>query len=162
FFVWSADEIRQVLGQADARVFEAFYGVRPGGNFEGHTILSVSRPASEVAASLKLAPADFEAALARGRQALFAHRDGRVKPGRAEKILTAWNGLMLSAFAAAAAQLGRDDYRQAAERNAEFVLGTLRSDGRLRRTYKDGRARLNGYLEDYAFYADGLLDLYQS
>src|SRR2546421_240516 len=92
---------------------------------------------------------------------LFAAREKRVKPGRDEKILPAWNGLMLRAFAEAARVLGRADYRATAEKNAAFLLATLRRDGRLLRTHKDGRARLNGYVEDYAALADGLLALYE-
>jgi uncharacterized protein len=85
-----------------------------------------------------------------------------VKPGRDEKILTSWNGLMLRSFAEAARYLDRPDYLQVATRNAEFLLSELNRNGRLLRTYKDGHAHLNGYLEDYAFLADGLLALYEA
>jgi uncharacterized protein YyaL (SSP411 family) len=101
-------------------------------------------------------------ALDRARPILFAAREERIHPGRDEKILTAWNGLMIRAFAEAAATLGRDDYRYRAELAADFVLNNLRKDGRLLRTYKDGQARLHGYLEDYAFLVDGLLALYEA
>jgi uncharacterized protein YyaL (SSP411 family) len=85
-----------------------------------------------------------------------------VRPGRDEKVLAAWNGLMLRAFAFAARVLEREDYRRIAERNASFLLEKLKTDGRLRRSYKDGRARFNGYLEDYACVADGLIALYEA
>src|SRR5581483_7436926 len=98
----------------------------------------------------------------RGRSALFAAREKRVKPGRDEKILTSWNGLMLRSFAEAARYLQRPDYLQVARRNAEFLLRELQRDGRLLRTYKDGHAHLNGYLEDYVFLADGLFALYEA
>jgi uncharacterized protein YyaL (SSP411 family) len=93
--------------------------------------------------------------------ALFEAREQRVKPGRDEKVLTSWNGLMLRSFAEAARYLNRPDYLHVAIKNAAFLLDTLQPDGRLLRTYKDGRARLFGYLEDYAFLADGLLALYE-
>jgi hypothetical protein len=93
---------------------------------------------------------------------LFAEREKRIKPGRDEKILTAWNGLMLRSFAEAANALDREDYRQVAIRNAEFVFSHLQRNGRLLRSYKDGVARLNAYLEDYAFFMDGLLSLYET
>jgi hypothetical protein len=98
----------------------------------------------------------------RARRRLWEVREQRIKPARDEKILTAWNGMALRAFAAAAAALDRADYLDAARRNAEFVLANLRraEDGRLLRSWKDGRATLNGYLEDYAQLADGLLALY--
>jgi len=106
----------------------------------------------------------LNAVLERGRAKLFEVREQRVKPGRDEKILTAWNGLMLAAFAEAARVLDRADYRTVAENNAEFILSTMMKDGRLFRTWKaqPGEAKLMAYLEDYAFYADGLLALYQT
>jgi uncharacterized protein YyaL (SSP411 family) len=89
-------------------------------------------------------------------------REHREKPARDEKILTAWNGLMLRSFAEAARYLDRPDYLLVAEKNAAFLLRELYRDGRLLRTYKDGQARVKGYLEDYAFLADGLLALYEA
>jgi hypothetical protein len=97
------------------------------------------------------------------RTALFAQREQRVKPGLDDKVLAGWNGLMLAAFAAAARVLDRDDYLSIARRNAELVLSQMRDrGGRMLRTWKGGRAKLNGYLEDYAHYAAGLLELYQA
>ncbi|HCF84429.1 MAG TPA: thioredoxin domain-containing protein, partial [Ktedonobacter sp.] len=132
------------------------------GNFEGKNILHVTRDVEEVAREVKLTQEKAEDALQQDRAELFRVREQRVKPGRDEKILTSWNGLMLRSFAEAARYLKRDDYLQVASKNAEFLLRELRVEGRLLRTYKDGRARLNGYLEDYAFLADGLLALYEA
>jgi uncharacterized protein YyaL (SSP411 family) len=165
FFVWSPHEVTSLLGAEDARLFNATFDVTPEGNFEGHSILHLERPLEEVARSLDVPLADLEAAIERGKGVLFAAREQRVKPGRDEKVLTAWNGLMLRALAEAGAVLGREDYLTAARRNAEFVLDHLRVPGegwRLLRSYKDGQARFNAYLEDYAFYADGLLALYEA
>jgi len=96
------------------------------------------------------------------KQKLFAVREQRIKPDRDEKVLTAWNGLMLASFAEAGVILNRRDYTVAARRNAEFVLANLREDGRLLRTWKDGRAKFNAYLEDYAFLSEGLLTLFET
>src|SRR5215216_3897961 len=96
------------------------------------------------------------------REKLFAVREERVRPGRDEKILAAWNGLMLRSFALAARVTGREDYREAAIGNATFIVAKLKEDGRIHRSYKDGRARFNGYLEDYAMVADGLVALYEA
>ena len=104
---------------------------------------------------------DLKAKFDAARPKLYAAREKRIHPGRDEKILTDWNGLALRAFADAAAYLGRDDYRQIAESNAEFILGTLWDGNRLLHNFKDGRARFNAYLDDYANVADGLLSLYQ-
>ncbi len=158
FFVWTPDEIREVLGD-EADAFMAAYSVTRHGNFEGKNIL-------EFVGDLDLRPA-----LADARLKLYDAREERVHPGRDEKVLTAWNGLMLAAFAEAARALDRDDYLEVAERNAGFLLRELRQEnGRLVRTWKArpeqvegaGEAKLNGYLEDYAYLIEGLLELYQT
>src|SRR6185436_1690985 len=100
--------------------------------------------------------------LENGRQLLFAAREKRVKPARDEKVLTAWNGLMLASFAEAGAILERQDYSAIARKNARFVLDNLRRDGLLLRSYKDGESKLNAYLEDYSFFIDGLLTLFET
>jgi uncharacterized protein YyaL (SSP411 family) len=175
FFIWTPAEIREVLGQrlspngAEAEAFIAAYGVTEAGNFEGRNIL-------ELVGSM-----DQRAELAEARQKLFVAREQRVHPGRDEKVLTSWNGLMLAAFAEAARALNRDDYRQVAERNADFLLRELGSnEGRLWHTWKAGSvgdgsvrdrsvgdprpsvAKINGYLEDYTHLIEGLLELYQT
>jgi uncharacterized protein len=125
--------------------------------------LFVARDDDVLSAMHKIPIAEVETRLAAARQKLFDVREQRVKPARDEKVLTGWNGLMLVAFAEAARVLQRDDYRAVAERNAEFLLGEMRgANGRLHRSWKDGRARLNGYLEDYANLAEGLLALYET
>lgn len=162
FFVWSKDEIRQLLGERDADLFAAYYNATSAGNFEGENILNVTRDLPEVAASEDVTVEQLTETLARSRKLLFATREQRVKPARDEKVLTAWNGLMLAAFAEAAAILNRADYLEVAKKNAQFVLGNLRRDGLLLRTYKDGHAKLNAYLEDYAFLIDGLVTLFET
>ena len=150
FFVWTPEEITEVLGEDVGRAFCRAYDVTAGGNFEGHSILNIKDPA--------LAGNDrFDDA----RKRLFEHREKRVKPFRDEKILTAWNGLMLAAFADAAGVLGDERYLSIAKKNADFILTELQKDGRLLRTWKDGKAKLNGYVEDYANVADGLVELFQ-
>jgi uncharacterized protein YyaL (SSP411 family) len=150
FFVWTPDEIREVLGD-EADEFMAAYGVTPGGNFEGRNILEF------------VGDMDQRPALAEARRKLFEAREQRVRPGRDEKVLTSWNGLMLAAFAEAARALNREDYQEVAERNAEFLLRELRQEnGRLLHSWKEGDARLNGYLEDHSYLVEGLLELYQT
>jgi len=161
FFVWSADEIASALGPTDAAMFSAYYNVTQVGNFEGSNILHVTRSLEEVAAQFNVSVEELNAVLSRGRKRLFEIREQRVKPGRDEKVLTGWNGLMLVAFAEAAIILGRDDYLAAAVHNADFVLANLQENGLLLRTWKDGAAKLNGYLEDYSCYIDGLVALFE-
>jgi uncharacterized protein len=162
FFVWTVDEVKAILGEEDAALFSAFYDVTAGGNFEGKNILHVSRSLEEVAKESGATVEHLREVLARGRRELFVARERRIKPDRDEKVLTAWNGLMLASFAEAGAILERRGYLDAAEKNAEFVLENLKRDGLLLRTYKDNQSKLNGYLEDYAFYVDGLVALYQA
>ncbi len=159
FFVWTPEEVIEVLGEEKGRIFNEIYDVTPDGNFEGKNILN-----SEFGAR-RPGIVDDER-LAAMRQRLFEEREKRVKPFRDEKILTAWNGLMLAAFAEASAVLGRSEYLDVARRNADFLIENLIVDGsdgglRVLRTWKDGRAKLNGYIEDYANLADGLIELYQ-
>ena len=150
FFVWTPDEIREALG-GDANEFVAAYGITRHGNFEGKNILEF------------VGDLDQRLALVLARRKLFEAREKRAHPDRDEKVLTSWNGLMLAAFAEAARALDRDDYRLVAEHNAEFLLRELRQEnGRLLRTWKAGEAKLNGYLEDYGFLIEGLLELYQT
>ncbi|HEY3288519.1 MAG TPA: thioredoxin domain-containing protein [Anaerolineae bacterium] len=162
-YVWSIDEIRSALGD-EAVLFNEVYGVTRKGNFDGANILHQARDAKTVAKENGLDERKLYEILAQSRQKLFSIRSQRSQPGRDEKVLTAWNGLMLAAFAEAARVLKRADYLQIAIRNAEFVLRELRTeDGHLRRTWKAGvGARLNGYLEDYSHLAEGLLALYQT
>ncbi len=152
FFVWTLEEIADILDEDEAAEFCAYYDVTASGNFEGSNILNIRNPVAIVPGFDKFADA---------RAKLFAEREKRIKPGRDEKVLTAWNGLMLSAFADAAAVLGSEEYLDVAKRNAEFIRTELQQDGRLLRTWKEGAAKLNGYLEDYANVADGLIVLYQ-
>jgi uncharacterized protein YyaL (SSP411 family) len=147
FYVWTVEQVREVLGD-DADAALEYFGVQPGGNWEGKTILT--RGAEE--------PEGFEEL----RQRLYDARAERVWPGLDDKRLTSWNALMISALADAGAVLEREDYLDAARRCAAFVLDELMQDGRLMRTWKDGRGRLNAYLEDHAFLLEALLSLYEA
>ncbi len=178
FFVWTPEEIRSALGGStsgllivskskqdvnDAALFMDAYGVTERGNFEGKNILHRARDTDVLAEMHCMTGEEVERKLDAARQKLFAARERRTKPARDEKILTGWNGLMLAAFAEAARVMKREDYRWVAERNANFLLNHLRGDDRqLKRSYKDGQARLNGYLEDYATLAEGLPALYET
>ncbi|MFN2415120.1 MAG: thioredoxin domain-containing protein [Pyrinomonadaceae bacterium] len=162
FFVWDKEEVESLLGPEDSRLFCAYHGVTEGGNFEESNILNIPRPAEEVAREQNVSVERLTEAVERGRGILFTERERRVKPGRDEKVITAWNGLMLEAYAEAAAALGREDYREAAERNAGFILKALVSDGLLLHVYKDGRAKHVGFLDDYSYVVSGLVTLYET
>ncbi len=164
FFVWSLAEIQAVLGPDDAEFAAQVWGVTTEGNFEGHNILCRSKSDEQDAKLLKMPLDSFQLRLNNVKQKLLAVRSQRVWPGRDEKILTSWNGLMIAAFARAGAVLERPDFVNAAIKAAAFVQKYLRtSNNRLFRTASaDGRAKLNGYLEDYAYYAEALTHLYEA
>jgi hypothetical protein len=149
FFVWTPAEVRAVLGP-DADLALAYWGLDRGPNFEGRNVLWVpGEPDPERIAGL--------------RRRLFEARERRVRPARDDKVLTAWTGLAVRAFAQAGRALGREAYLAAARSAADFVLTALVDrDGRLLRTWKDGQARLKGYLEDYAMTAAALVELYEA
>jgi uncharacterized protein YyaL (SSP411 family) len=163
FYVWSADEIRSALGE-DSALFMRIYGVADGGNWEGHNILHLRIEPADVAVQFDLSAEEVETKVAAARQKLYDIRAQRIWPGLDDKILTAWNGLMLAAFAEAGQILDRSDYVTVATQNAEFLYRTMRtSNGALHRTWKAGsEAKLNAYLEDYAYLGEGLLVLYQT
>jgi uncharacterized protein YyaL (SSP411 family) len=172
-FVWTADEVRSVLGPDAAPLFLAVYDVTDGGNWEGRTILRRVRSDDEMATMAGTPAADVAARLASARATLLAARSRRPQPARDDKILAGWNGLALAALADATGALAGSDepadrdagrrYRSLAETAADLLLDRLRlPDGRLRRSWKDGRASADGVLEDHACLADGLLALYEA
>ena len=173
FYVWSLVEIQQILSQAQAAAaashepdwpafFTAAYAITPTGNFEGRTVLQRAVDDTDLAQQFGIDAASVPDLLARQHAVLLAARSLRVRPGTDDKILTAWNALMLTSLAEAARCLDRPDYLEAARRNGAFLLENLYQDGRLQRAWRLGRAEHAAYLEDYAALALGLLALYQS
>ncbi|MCZ6464014.1 MAG: thioredoxin domain-containing protein [Proteobacteria bacterium] len=162
FFTWTPAELGAALDPAQLRAVTAFYAVEAGGNFEGRSILHTPRSLGAVAAQLGISPRELAATLAQARKRLYAVRAERPPPLRDEKILVAWNGLMISAFARAGFALGDPEFTGSARRAAEFVLAKSWDGQRLSRVYQDGRAAGPAFLEDYSFAIAGLLDLYES
>ncbi len=169
FFVWTIEEAAAALQPISEDLPRALeiaietYSLTQQGNFEDSNILHRPRPLAETAIVLGLSLAELNSALAMIKDQLYAIRAERVPPGLDDKILTSWNGLMLASLAEAARALNREDYLAAARRAGEFMLTRMMDEsGRLYRTHKDGRSKLNGYLEDYANMIDALLELYQS
>ncbi len=162
FFTWTPAEFEAVLGKERAAVVAARYGLTQQGNFERRNVLHVAKTAEEVAAQFGQEPATVGRWIEEAREALYRARKQRPAPALDDKILTAWNGLMISAFARAAFVLDETEYSRRAAQAARFVLSRLRLEGRLLRSYREGRARHNGYLDDYAFLIRALLDLYET
>ena len=172
FFVWTPPQLEAVLGAEDAAFLGAAFDVQPAGNFTdphhpdltGRSVLSRPHPIKEQAAdsASDLNPAQIEERIDRLRLRLFEARSSRIPPALDDKVLTSWNGLMLAALAEAGRVLGDHGYVEVARQNAAFVRDMLWQDGRLLHTYKDSQARVDGMLEDYAYYALGLVELYRA
>jgi len=161
FFVWSENEVRQILGP-EAELFCRFYDVTREGNWEGANVLHRPHTRAEFASALRLAPEEVERRLAAARSLLFAAREKRVKPGLDDKVLTSWNGLMIIAMARAYRVLGEERYLTSARRAARFILERMVAGGRLLATYRAGQAKLLGYLDDHAFLMGGLIEMFES
>lgn len=171
FYVWTPEEVKQVLGQEDGALFAKVFAILPGGNYRdeargvktGESIPHLRRPVEAWAAELGMDGAALAAKVDGWRERLFRHREERIHPLKDDKILTDWNGLMITAFAKAAQALDDPGFLERAVKAADFLLTKLRrEDGRLWKRYRSGQAGLTAHLEDYAFAAAGLLDLYEA
>ena len=162
FFTWTPSELNELLSAQQAKSTAAWFGVKPGGNFEGRSILMTQRQARAVATELGISEQQLATDIEAARPVLLKARGKRPPPGLDDKILTAWNGLMISAFARAGLALREEGYTQSARSAAIFVLDHMRREERLYRSWHDGQLRYNAYLEDHAFLAQGLLDLHEA
>ncbi|MFE5317294.1 thioredoxin domain-containing protein [Paenibacillus sp. NPDC056579] len=164
FYVWSPKEIVEALGDEDGEWYCDLFDITDTGNFEGRGIPNLIHQDLETAASRKgLALHELKERVERCRQQLFAAREKRIHPGKDDKILTSWNGLMIMALAKASKALGNESYLQAAAKAAQFITINLRrEDGRLLARYRDGEAAYPGYVDDYAFLVWGLIELYEA
>jgi len=167
FFTWTPNELLKVLGRDQQALANSYYNVTGAGDYEGRNILHVTRTLNDVATQLAM-PVDLAASvLEKIKNTLYEERKRRSPPLRDDKILAAWNGLMISAYARAHLALGKNkdggpSYLDQATRAARFVLTKMRKNGRLLRTYMDGKAKLTGYVNDYAFVIAGLIDLFEA
>jgi uncharacterized protein YyaL (SSP411 family) len=162
FYVWTRDEIKGVLGKEKGTPFCAYYGVATEGNFEGgRSVLNIASTLEKVSELYGMPVAELEKVLIEGRQKLYAERERRARPGRDEKILTSWNGLMISGFVDGFRVTGNEKYLKGAVEAARFIW-KMRKDGHLMRVFNRGKSRVKGYSEDYAFFTQALIDLYEA
>jgi len=163
FYTWTPDEIDAVLGDERGATFGRVFDVTDVGNFEGRSILNLPKTIEQSAKLLKRSPDELVNELTQSKSALFEVRERRVHPSKDDKVIVAWNGLMIDAMARAGAALDEPRYVAAAERAAEFIVGKMRrEDGRLLHTWRGGEAKLDAYLDDYASLANSLVTLYES
>lgn len=162
--MWTLEDVRAAVdSDEDARRFCAYYDVTAAGNWEHTNVLHTAKSIEAVAKELGISAGELADTIARLRPKLYAVRARRIAPGLDDKVITAWNGMMISAMAEAGRVFDLPRCREAAERACDFLLTTLSTaDGRLLRTYRAGTAHLNAYLEDYAYFAEGLIDTYEA
>ena len=161
YYIWKKKEIRDIIG-ADAEVFFLYYDVTDGGNFEGSTILNNNISTSSVAFHFGITEDKVRQIVSEGEKKLLDARAMRVRPGLDDKVLTSWNALMVSAFAKAYRVTDDKSYLAAAESCISFIEKNLITEGQLLRTYKDGKAKIHGYLEDYAYFVNALIDVFEA
>ncbi len=162
YFVWTPDELNRTLGEETGEIFGRIYDVTDFGNFEGKNILHPVLTVEQAAKLFRKEPDEVAALVADAKIRLFRERENRPKPLRDDKILTSWNGLALSGLAEAIKILPRSDYIEAARRTVAFFYEKMFRDDFLLHTYRNGEAKLLGYLDDYALLGVGLLDLYEA
>ncbi len=162
YFTWTPAELDQVLGKERSTLVQAFYNVRPGGNFEGRSILHRKRSKADIALGFGLAENELSHEIDLARKQLYDARNLRDLPIRDDKILTSWNGLMISAFARAGFILNQPAYLNRATRSADAIIQFLSADKGLSRSYKDGETKQIAFLEDYSFLIKALLDLFEA
>src|SRR5699024_9813486 len=164
FYVWTPEEVREVLGEEEGELFCEYYDINDKGHFEGKSIPNlIDQSLADFAARKNFSESDVRSWLEKSRKRLFQAREGRVRPHKDDKILTSWNGLMIAALAKGGRVLGDERYIEAAEKAAQFLLEKLRDKkGRLLARYREGEAAILGYLDDYAFFIWGLIELYEA
>lgn len=162
FFVWTPEEVRAELGEELAAIACSWFNISEAGNFEGRNIPHRTIALADAARMFGKTEDEMAASIAEIRSRLFTARARRVHPGRDEKILAAWNGMMISAFAEGYRATGETRYRDAACKAIGFVMARMWDGQRLKRSHKDGVTRFNAYLEDYALMANALIDAYEA
>lgn len=163
FYVWSKNEIDSILQDpALSKLFCDFYEIKARGNWEDHNIIYHEKSLADFATQQKQSVENIQSQLATARQKLFEAREGRVRPGLDDKVLTSWNALMLTGYVDAFKALGDESYLQAALKNGNFLVeNQLQSDSRLNRNFKDGTSSINGFLDDYALSIQAFMALYE-
>jgi uncharacterized protein YyaL (SSP411 family) len=163
FYLWKLEQIASILDEDEGKLFNAYYGVTEKGNFEeGKTILNIKISTKQLGKKFKKDHATIVNILKAARTKIFNERAKRIRPHRDDKVITAWNGLMISSLAYGGAVLHEEKYTKAAEQAAKFISSTLHKNGRLRRYYRNGSVVELAFLDDYAFMIMGLLDLYEA
>lgn len=162
FYVWDTEEIDSLLG-SDAKIYKSYYSVTPRGNWEHTNILHITKSPEKIAAQYKITPENLETTIASANEKLFAERSKRIRPGTDDKILCSWNALMIDGLLRCYEATGNQDYYNQAVKTSKFILNKMKTkDGGLYRNYKNGKATINGFLDDYALLIKALIKLYEN
>jgi uncharacterized protein YyaL (SSP411 family) len=162
YYVWDLAEVRELLAGDDAEICRRYFGMTESGDFEGRNVLHAPVPPAEFAEQWMVSLPELEERLARIRAALLERRSQRTPPGKDDKVLADWNGLMIGALARGYQVLGDERYRRAAEQAATFIMERMTADGRLLHAHRAGRSHVDAFLDDHAFLTQAMLDLYQA
>ena len=162
YYTWELKEIMNLLGPKHAKVFARAYGLVPRGHVDGRNVLHVSERVEPLAEAESIPIFEADHILKKARETLFQAREKRPQPARDEKIITAWNGLMITALAHGSSVLGDSRYLDSATRCADFIWSRQWVSGKLLRVYKDGQSKIDGCLDDYAYFLEGLVTLYEA
>ena len=162
WYTWELKEVLNLLGPKHAKVFARAYGLVPRGHLDGRNVLHISEPVEKLAEAENIPIFEADHILKKARETLFQVREKRPRPARDEKIITAWNGLMITALAHGSSVLGDARYLESATRCADFIWSKQWQSGKLLRVYKDGQSKINGCLDDYACFLEGLVALYEA
>ena len=163
YYVWTKSEIRKILPEKDAKIFCQYYDITDGGNWEGTSIPHLILKKDSICNILKISEEELTNSLEKSRQIVKQHRSSRIPPGTDDKIIVSWNGLMISALAKASYVLGKPEYFEAASKSTSFILDRMsKEDGTLYRTYRNDLAHIDAFAEDYSFFGNSLIDMYES
>ena len=163
YYVWNPEEIESVLSENDAKIFNQYYDISKAGNWEGNSIPNVIMKRSSLSTLLKIPESQISSSLERSRLAIKEHRKSRIAPGTDDKIIVSWNGLMISSLAKVSAFLDDKEYFEIADRAVSFIVDKMsKDDGSLNRVYRDNLSHIDAFAEDYSYFGNALIDMYEA
>ena len=163
YYVWNPEEIESILSENDAKIFNQYYDISKSGNWEGNSIPNVIMKKSSLSTLLKIPESEISSSLEKSRLAIKKHRKSRIAPGTDDKIIVSWNGLMISSLAKVSAFLDDKEYFEIADRAVSFIVDKMsKEDGSLNRVYRDNLSHIDAFAEDYSYFGNALIDMYEA
>ena len=163
YYVWRPEEINEVLSEKDAKIFNQYFDISQNGNWEGNSIPNIIMKRSSLSTLLKIPEIEIESSLETSRLKIKEHRKSRIAPGTDDKIIVSWNGLMISSLAKVSAFLGDKEYFEIADKAVSFIVNKMsKKDGSLNRVYRDNLSHIDAFAEDYSYFGNALVDMYEA